>query len=120
MITIPKQMKSLATRYFKLSLKLSVYCRDFLKDVLRNNNGSIDWYNVDLPEYISVPYDGGNHPEYASNVFSNVYGVMLADDGDIYLHIEDDEKYSISNINVDDLYNICSFICAYAKRLNLI
>lgn len=116
---ITKQMKSLATRYYNLSLKLTNHCRNFLSELLKANNGIIDWEDVELPSYVSVCYDGGNHPEYASNVFSEVYGVMLEDDGDIYLHIEDCEEYPISSITVDELYNICDFIDKYAKEMNI-
>ena len=54
---------------------------------------------------MSVPYDGGNHPEYASNCFSNVNSVYLKNDT-IYLDIEDCDEYEIDRVDTEEVFNI--------------
>ena len=58
---------------------------------------------------ISVPYDGGNHPEYASNCFSNVNSVYLENDV-IYLDIDDCDEYEIDRVNSEDVFNIAEVL----------
>ena len=72
-------------------------------EVLPNNEIVIDYDNC---TYIpSVVYDGGNHPEYDSNAYSNVECVYLKD-GEVYLDIEDASEYNIDNINAEALFYI--------------
>ena len=68
-----------------------------------NNEIVIDYDNC---TYIpSVVYNGGNHPEYDSNAYSNVECVYLKD-GEVYLDIEDASEYNIDNINAEALFYI--------------
>lgn len=90
-------------------------CNKYLKELLKENGGSISFHEYDDDgirtddNAFSVPYDGGNHPEYASNCFSDVERVYL--DGDsIYLEIEDCEEYDIVNIDIYTLYDLCEYI----------
>lgn len=72
-------------------------------EVLPNNEIVIDYDNC---TYIpSVVYNGGNHPEYDSNAYSNVECVYLKD-GEVYLDIEDASEYNIDNINAEALFYI--------------
>ena len=82
----------------------------FIKKVLEENGGSLDFDDYDVNNWVSVPYDGGNHPEYASDCFSTVNGVFFDKDGDIALNIEDCSNYPIENINWDDVYNVAEYI----------
>lgn len=109
------ELEKVADSYYNLGIKLRDLCYKYLIKVLENNNESISW--IELPEYISVCYDGGNHPEYASNAFSTVHGIKRIGAG-IYLDIEDDDKYDISLITTDELYSICDFIDKYKDKLN--
>jgi hypothetical protein len=59
---------------------------------------------------ISVTYDGGNHPEYASTAFSMVEGISLDENDNIILQIEDCSEYPIQNINWDEVYDVAAFI----------
>jgi len=58
---------------------------------------------------VCVTYDGGRHPEYNSNAFSNVVRVFKKD-GKIYLHTEDCEEYDIERVDTMELYGVCVFI----------
>ena len=90
-------------------------CNNYLKQALIENGGSISFHEYDDDglqlddNAFSVPYDGGNHPEYASNCFSDIERVYL--DGDsIYLEIEDCEEYGIERIDIYTLYDLCEYI----------
>lgn len=60
-------------------------------------------------EFVSVVYDGGNHPEYASNAFSTVNAIYMKR-GQIYLDIEDDDEYPLANVSLDELINITIYV----------
>lgn len=94
--------------------QLKKECIDFLTKKLRENGNKLSWDSCEIGEFVSVCYDGGNHPEYASNVFSLVEGVFIEDD-DIYLNIEEDGKYPINNINTTELLDICNYIVKYVE-----
>ena len=64
---------------------------------------------------LCVTYDGGHHPEYASNAFNMVKGVYLKyHEGRkqtlIMLDTEDDDEYYIGNINWDEIYSVALFL----------
>lgn len=81
----------------------------YLMMVLAEHDGKIDFNDYNPQEWVSVPYDGGNHPEYASNCFSIVNAVYLKD-GEIYLDTEDCSMYSIDDINWDEVLDVAHFI----------
>lgn len=83
-------------------------CETYIKMVLKENNGSLDC--TESENMISVTYDGGNHPEYASTAFSMVEGVSLDENDNIILQIEDCSEYPIQNINWDEVYDVAAFI----------
>lgn len=57
-----------------------------------------------------VTYDGGNHPEYAANPYSDVNGVYLKNN-EIYLHTEDCTTYPITSVTASELYEVaCSSV----------
>ena len=77
----------------KLLPKLRQECLAFLSEEL-SKKGSI-CFDDDAPDDfdpIYISYDGGAHPEYASNAFSTVYDVHLNDKGDIELCIEETDE----------------------------
>ena len=85
-------------------------CEKYIQMALDEHNGCIDFNDYDPDEFVSVPYDGGNHPEYASNCFSVVNGVFIHKDGDICLNTEDCSEYALSSVDWDDVYNIATYI----------
>lgn len=52
--------------------------------------------------YTYISYDGGNHPEYASNLVSECYGVGKKNDK-VYFNVEDCEEYDIDRVTDIDL-----------------
>jgi hypothetical protein len=81
----------------------------YLQMVLAEHNGSIAFDDYDPDTFVSVPYDGGNHPEYASNCFSVVYGIF-SEKGKIYLNTGDCSKMTIDDLNWDNVYDVAEYI----------
>jgi len=97
-------------------------CTKYLKKVLNKaKNNRIEFFNEEgesiINEFVSVPYDGGNHPDYASNAFSTVYSVFLNESGDICLRTEDCDEYGIENVNWDNLYDVSMHVFNVLKAL---
>lgn len=109
-----EKFEKTAKKLLEILPQLRKECVEFLKNKLRENNNKLSWNSYEIGGYVSVCYDGGNHPEYASNVFSSVEGVFI-DDDKIYLNIEDDDKYSIDNVNTGELLDVCSYIVEHIK-----
>lgn len=103
-----KQADALYDGILSTSRKIRQKCETYIKKVLEERGGSIDL--TDSGDMVSVTYDGGNHPEYASNAFSLVEGVYLDKNGDIVLQIEDCSEYPIENINWIEVYDVAAFI----------
>lgn len=87
--------------------ELYMSCMEYIEEVLNILPDNKIVINENYP--VSVPYDGGNHPEYASNCFSNVLSVYCKDDC-IYLETEDCKNYGIENINAENLYYLVQSI----------
>lgn len=83
-------------------------CETYIKKFLAERGGSADFTGCE--EMVTVTYDGGNHPEYASNAFSLVEGAYLDKYGEIKLQTEDCSEYPIQNINWDEVYDVAAFI----------
>ena len=83
-------------------------CETYIKRVLKEHDGELDFSATD--ELVSVSYDGGNHPEYASNAFSIVEGVHLDGRDNIILQTEDSSYYPIINIDWEEVFNVAAFI----------
>ena len=82
----------------------------YIRTILDKNNGNIIFDDYDVLECVSIVYDGGNHPEYATNAFSVVNGVFLNDKGNICFSIEDCDEYNIENVNWDDVFDVAMFM----------
>ena len=114
--SIIKKADDLFNQILPIQREIEKQSRKYLLKVLKENNGGINFDDYPVQEGISVPYDGGNHPEYASNCFSTVYGVYLDDNDEIYLDIEDCSEYYLDDLNWDYIYTVASYI--HEKILN--
>lgn len=80
------------------------------------NLGELQYDGVIEP--VSVVYDGGNHPEYASNAFSQVNCVRT--DGDEFaVDIDDANNYPCDNLSTDEICAIYEAVLAYDESKNL-
>ena len=105
-----EKFQIVAEKWLKLQSDVRKECVAFLKRVLKENNNHIEWDDSELDCSVSVTYDGGNHPEYASNAFSCVSAVNMDESGNITLEIEDDPRYYLDDVNTDEVYALCDFI----------
>lgn len=109
MIDFSKTEKKVASITPTIS-EIRIESIEYLREVAKKNNGffGLTQYDDDFGA-ICVTYDGGNHPEYASNAFSAVQTVKL--DGDkLVLETEDTDWYDTGNIETFELYGVASFI----------
>lgn len=72
-------------------------------------------------DMVCVTYNGGRHPEYASNTIDMVKGVYLKwhegrKETLIMLDTEDDDEYYIGNIEISEIYGVALFL--YELRKN--
>ena len=111
-----KLIKAKIKEWTKLSKEIRDLCIQYLIELLKKNNSKIYWEDIYLDESVTVSYDGGRHPEYASNVYSVVNGLFI-DDNKIYLDIEDCSKYAINNITTEELCDLCYFLDSNKKEL---
>ena len=107
-------------RYYnwaEIGRNLRKSCIDYIRGVLKGLDGemivldpkSMDEEMQDEFQAVTVPYDGGNHPEYNSNCFSQVNAAYLKGN-DIYLDIDETDEYSIDNIDIQDIENIAELV----------
>ena len=98
-----KQFNTTAKKFAEWNEKMRNASLNFIKAAVKDNDDEIV-YDYENDECDSVVYDGGRHPEYASNAFSNVERLHLM--GDIlFVETEDadiEEKY----LSTDELWNI--------------
>ncbi len=67
-----------------------------------------------------INYARGNHPEYASNVFSTVYGVFFDKEKNIYLKTEDCDHYYIDDVTTGGLADLANFLDTYTEEIGII
>lgn len=90
-------------------------CMDYLRGILKQYNGRIEFHIYDehgIQEddtSFCVSYDGGHHPEYASNVFSEVSAIWEKN-GHIYLEVEEENQYEINRIDIYSIYDLCEHL----------
>ena len=99
--------------WVKVNKQLYKDCEQYLKEMLEKNGGSIEFDTEN--EFVSVTYDGGNHPEYKSNAYSQVLRAYIKD-GEICLETEDTKEYPICRIEASELYDICNYIEFYVEN----
>ena len=104
-------------KWAEIGRNLRKSCIDYIRGVLKGLDGemivldpkSMDEEMQDEFEGVTVPYDGGSHPEYNSNCFSQVKAAYLKGN-DIYLDIDETDEYSIDNIDIQDVENIAELV----------
>lgn len=90
----------------KVLTTLRKECLAYLRNIVSKHNNS---YEFDNDYMVTVSYDGGNHPEYASNVYSQVHRIYIKDDK-LLFDIDDEYGYSEDRITTYELFSIASYI----------
>ena len=110
--------------YYEVMNDTRKECEKFIYDFVKEHGNCVKTYNDDTYDYVgeevvSVTYDGGNHPEYDSNAFSNIECIFIdKKDNKIYLSIEDCEKYGIDRCSNDEIIYIAQYLNANAKEFD--
>lgn len=112
-----EKWKETEKRFVEIQKELRADCEQYILDCIKQkygtnelNNSTQYYLHIIEDEYEGRPmiaYDGGRHPEYASEMYNEVYGVGLDEKGQIYIDTEECENYAISRTNTDDLVMIC-------------
>lgn len=108
--TLFKKAETLYDSILPIQTKIRKKCEDYIRRVLEENGGSIDFDDYEVDEYVSVPYDGGRHPEYASNCFSIVNGIYLGSNGGITINTEDCDEYPLESVDWYHVYCIAEYL----------
>lgn len=90
------EIKRLNIERHELDKKLRLNITEYLKGLPFDAYGTFE-FNEDYG-CPCVTYDGGNHPEYASNAFAEVRGVAKDKYGDIGLILDEEDFYSLDRI----------------------
>lgn len=107
---VKKNFEKASKKFYEcveIKRKIKEVSMETIKAVLSKADGNS--VEIDEDNMISVPYDGGNHPEYASNCYSRLNSVYLKD-GRIFLDIEDCNEYEIDRIDGDDVFAIAEVL----------
>ena len=112
-----KKFQRLADSYFSTGKLLRSACMSYIKKVLKENSNEISWDPDEVEDYVlTVTYDGGTHPEYASNAFSCVYGVKLNECGKILLNTDDCDCYDIKSVPTAEVYDVANYLETLLKH----
>lgn len=102
-------------KWCDVNSQLAKDCKEYIKDTLNKLPNKELVFDDEEVIPASVTYDGGNHPEYAANPYSNVERVYLNNDN-IYLDTEDCSGYALENICAEEMMHVAESIQAYIER----
>jgi hypothetical protein len=109
--TAEKEFNRTSKKFYEWKGKARTAAENYLRDVLRQQeNRTIEFDTEYDDECLAVIYDGGNHPEYASNVCSSVYSIYMDKYDRISLSIEDSPDYELRRVDILDLLAICESV----------
>ena len=84
---------------------------DYIKRTLGENGVAVFDNGA---ETLTITYDGGNHPEYAAYPYA-VVNSIYSEGGNIYLDLEEDDRYYIGNIcEHQSFFNIAYHLYAHS------
>lgn len=93
-------------KFSNIATQLKKECIEYLIETTKKY-GLIEFDQEVDGEDICVGYDGGSHPEYASNLFSTVYSVEYDDENDeLSVNIEDCDGYETEYMTASEVYTI--------------
>ena len=108
-----RNFQKTADKIANAKLTLEKECAEFIQNVLKAWGGDgFDFSAIQRvlnydDAYVTVVYDGGRHPEYNSNAFSEVELVHLNNEKSIIqFDTEDEEDCDIVRFDVDGIYAV--------------
>ena len=106
-----KKFELTANKYYELRKQMLAECKEYLTEVAtawgdKQFPLSTIYREFDCePAYCCIVYDGGNHPEYASNACSEVESVYMRENV-LTFSIEDDGRYEYDRVDGEDIITI--------------
>lgn len=85
-------------------------CIEYITRMVKEHDNVISFNTEYDDEVLAVIYDGGNHPEYASNLCSDLIDVHFDRNGRLCANIEDCDDYVFDRMNTDDIMLIAEVI----------
>lgn len=82
---------------------------EYLERVVKENGNCIT-LDPEYNEYFTASYDGGSHPEYASNCFSQVDAIFIDAKLGLCVEIEDDPKYEITRMLSVEIIDLAQLV----------
>lgn len=93
-------------------------CANYINGILQEReNKRLELWLDESGWYPTCAYDGGNHPEYASNCFSEIQSVYIDKNGELSLDLEDTKWYPISGVSTEDIVRLAEYIDEYFDEL---
>lgn len=99
---------------WNIQSKVRTQMKEAIYDMVSEMGGAIDVDWDDDCEYPILAYDGGNHPEYASTLYSSLSRVDAAlKDGvkTFKVDIEDATNYDENRMNFSDVVQVFEYVC---------
>jgi len=110
-----KKVNQLLDQMKPMKAEVEKRCKAYLKRTLKKaKNHRLDFCDENGEDYdnkyVCVTYDGGRHPEWGINPFSQVYAAYLDSKGHIMLETEDCEEYEIERIDWAELVDVTDHV----------
>lgn len=102
-------------KWCDVNCQLAKDCKTYIKDTLNKLPNKEVTFDDDEVTPCCVTYDGGRHPEYDANPFSNVERVYL-NNGNIYLDTQDCSGYALENICAEEMMRVAECLQVYVER----
>ena len=112
-----KKFEKTFEEYSKLQKQIVEECKEYLTEVAKAWNGKyfpLSYINreFDCDEaHCCIIYDGGNHPEYASNACSEVESLYMKGKEPV-LSIEDSDSYAFNRVENEDIITLAFAVYA--------
>ena len=106
-----KKFELTANKYYELRKQMLAECKEYLTEVAKawgDKQFPLSTINREFDcndAYCCIVYDGGNHPEYASNACSEVESVYMRENV-LTFSIEDDGRYEYDRVDGEDIITI--------------
>lgn len=104
--------------YYKVQKEMRDYALAFIHQFLvlhAITDGHIDLTSLD--ERVCVAYDGGNHPESASNYASVVEEIFISNE-QVYINTEDATRYELNMCSTDEILLIAELLADYTDEID--
>lgn len=97
------------SEYFDACHNARLDCIRYITDLMDAHDNDLEVGDDDYGD-VTITYNGGNHPEYASNAFSIVTRVYVDCNDDIVLETEDCDAYDLDDVDTQDIISLAVYL----------